>query len=318
MTDKAKKIVLANTRVHLTYKSWLDDNLLNLIKEKVADKEIIQWSWCHENGHTDTPYQHTHVFIKTKKLMRSKDTAFFDLFYNKENIHPNVGYVTTVLHERRVLKYHQKEGIKFVQEPEVKSADELRSEFAAKDIFELVDDRAICIKSVSDLKALKDSTRKRPRCESSYTIDDFIREPFKTFECMFIYGGTSLGKTEWAKLHFKNPLLVCNTDDLKLFNGEEHDGIIFDDMSFRHWPIDSCKHLTDWDNHRSIRCRNTDALIPKNTRKIFLSNNEFNEVFPYDPSGAIYRRFSHIIHVTKDLRKAPTIDGTREPAIYTY
>lgn len=310
---------IANTRLHLTYKTWLDDTSLNEIKERVCEKEIIQWSWCHERGHGDTPYEHTHVFIKTKKLMRSgTNMRFFDITSTGQTIHPNWKPVVSVAHEKAVLRYHQKEGIKFVQEPEVKSADELRSEFAARDIFDLVDERAISIKSVSDLKALKDSTRKRPRCESSFTTEDFIKEPFKEFECMFIWGGTSLGKTEWAKMHFKNPLLVCNTDDLKFFNEEEHDGIIFDDMSFKHWPVDSCKHLCDWDNHRSIRCRNVDAVIPKNTRKIFLANNEFNDVFPYDESGAIYRRFTHMINVTKDLRKQPKVDGTREPAMFTF
>lgn len=121
-----------------------------------------------------------------------------------------------------------------------------------------------------------------------------------------ITGVSGAGKTAFAKAHFKNPLVLSHIDDLKRFSPLEHDGLIFDDMSFGHWPVNSCIHLLDMEDDRSINCRHTCGVIPAWTPRIFTSNKPLHDVFNVGPGvteeeeRAVFRRFQHM-HVTKSL-----------------
>lgn len=93
------------------------------------------------------------------------------------------------------------------------------------------------------------------------------------FRTLIIRGARQIGKTEYAAWHFPDGYLqVENIDDLKLFNPDRHHGIIFDDSSISHIPLNSQKHLLDWNRDRHIHCRFFNAFIPKHTRKIFTCN----------------------------------------------
>jgi len=120
-----------------------------------------------------------------------------------------------------------------------------------------------------------------------------------------ITGISAAGKTAFAKAHFKNPMVVSHIDDLKRFQPLEHDGLVFDDMSFSHWPVGSCIHLLDMEDDRSINCRHLCGYIPAWTRRIFTSNKALHDVFNVKDANeqeecAIFRRFFHM-HVTKKL-----------------
>lgn len=120
-----------------------------------------------------------------------------------------------------------------------------------------------------------------------------------------ITGVSGAGKTAFAKAHFKNPLVLSHIDDLKRFSPVEHDGLIFDDMSFAHWPVNACIHLLDMEDDRSINCRHTCGIIPAWTKRIFTSNKALHDVFAIRGASeyeevAIMRRFQHM-HVTKSL-----------------
>lgn len=103
-----------------------------------------------------------------------------------------------------------------------------------------------------------------------------------------LWGPSGVGKTQFAISHFKNPLIVSHADDLKRFDNT-YDGIVFDDMDFKHWPRTSQIHLVDKDLTRSINCRFTNATIPANTRKIF-TTNEFDGLIFDLSDNAIRRR----------------------------
>lgn len=113
---------------------------------------------------------------------------------------------------------------------------------------------------------------------------------------MIIWGDAGIGKTEYAKFLLGESLMVSHIDDLANFNPEFHNGIIFDDMDFKHFPRTSQIHLLDWDNDRSIHIRYQTAFIPKNTKKIF-TTNEFNGSIFNLEDGAIRRRvrIEHLI-----------------------
>lgn len=89
-----------------------------------------------------------------------------------------------------------------------------------------------------------------------------------------IIGESGINKSQFAKSHFEpGRVLVCsNIDDLKRFNKEVHDGIIFDDMDFRHYPRTAQIHLVDQDENRTIHNRFEDTMIPAGTKKIFTCN----------------------------------------------
>lgn len=98
-------------------------------------------------------------------------------------------------------------------------------------------------------------------------------------KCIVFWGESGIGKTEFAKAHFKNPKIVTDVDELAGFDSKVHDGIIFDDMSFLHLPREIQIHMTDKSLSRAIRCRYKNAKIPKNTKKIFTTNNLNGAIF---------------------------------------
>jgi len=311
MTERPQPKHLQNKKLHLTFKTWLSDDQIENIRRRWKDEK--QFSYCHENADAEDPYEHTHVYVRAGKEIKSESMAYFDI----DGIHPSWKVVLTMEHERNILKYHRKEGIKCVQEPwqEFWTADEMAEEFRKHDLFELVEKRNIKIKSLNDLKILKDAKRHKARHDRQFEPEEFNEPCLTDVTCAYVEGETRRGKTQWALAGFKNPLSVDDIDDLKSFT-PEHDAIVFDDMSFKHWPRGSVIHLTDWDMDRSIRTRNVNALIPKHTPKVFCANIPFEECFPEDPSGAIRDRFSHIVYVGKDLRKNPTV-GRQGPKMMT-
>lgn len=117
-----------------------------------------------------------------------------------------------------------------------------------------------------------------------------------------IVGPPGIGKTQWAKCHFKNPLMVRHMDDLRQFDAKFHDGILFDDMDFKHMPRTAQIHLLDWWDNASIHCRYSNAFIPKETKKIFTANE-----FPFNDDGAIARRIE-----VRDLWSSGSGTGTAE------
>lgn len=100
-----------------------------------------------------------------------------------------------------------------------------------------------------------------------------------------VCGPSGIGKTEYAKAHFRNALFVSHMDDLKEFNWLKYDGIVFDDMDFTHLPRTAQIHVTDWCHDRSIHARFFCSLIPRHTRKIFCCNE-----YPFLEDPAIARR----------------------------
>jgi len=117
------------------------------------------------------------------------------------------------------------------------------------------------------------TAEKRPRFQHKYFMTDFLRStlPLDPVKSILLYGPSGTGKTHFACAHFTNPLVCSHVDDLKYLD-LEHDGIVFDDMSFHQRPIEGVIHLVDREMERSIHCRNTNAKIPAKMPKIFTHN----------------------------------------------
>jgi len=136
-----------------------------------------------------------------------------------------------------------------------------------------------------------------------FSIDKFNHEPMVLDKPVLLHGGTGLGKTQFALAHFKNPLVVSHIDKLKNLS-PDHDGVVFDDMAFKHWPKEAVIHLLDKEVDRDINVRYGTVNIPKNTVKVFTHNtsNPFynaDDITP-DQQEAIERRFNRV-HVINKL-----------------
>lgn len=140
-----------------------------------------------------------------------------------------------------------------------------------------------------------------------YSLEEFCHVPlhFSDKHATLVWGGSGLGKTAFVKAHFKNPLFVTHIDNLKSFQAHTHDGIIFDDLSFRHMPPETVIHLLETDNEASIHVRYGTAHIPARVVKVFTHNTAnpfYAETVNEDQQKAIERRFK-AFHVCNKLFK---------------
>lgn len=111
-------------------------------------------------------------------------------------------------------------------------------------------------------------------------------------------GASGTGKTAFALAHFSQPVLISHIDQLKDYNPLVNDGIVFDDMSFEHYPVESCIHFVDLEYDRTIHCRHVTGLLPAGMPRIFTSNRAFMNVFNFKDANeeqckALSRRIYH-------------------------
>jgi hypothetical protein len=110
---------------------------------------------------------------------------------------------------------------------------------------------------------------------------------------MILIGDSGCGKTTWAKTHIPKPcLFVTHIDELKLFRPGFHVSILFDDVSFKHYPVQSQIHLVDFYDVRSIHVRYGIATIPANTIKVFTCNED-----PVNLSDPAIKRRCRVVRI---------------------
>lgn len=107
--------------------------------------------------------------------------------------------------------------------------------------------------------------------------------------CLWLCGPSGIGKTQFACSLIERPLFVRHVDQLKNFNALDYGGIIFDDMSFTHWPRESQITLLDCDMPTAIHIRYKVVELPALTKRVFTSNVV---IFADDP--AIARRYHRV------------------------
>lgn len=130
-----------------------------------------------------------------------------------------------------------------------------------------------------------------------YPIESFNRPAFPLGKSLLFSGPSNTGKTHFAAAHFKNPLICSHIDKLKTLN-TDHDGIVFDDMSFKHWPIEAVIHLLDQEFEREINVRYGTTIIPANTPKIFTHNTSnpfYADEVDAEQKVAVERRLQRVI-----------------------
>lgn len=135
-----------------------------------------------------------------------------------------------------------------------------------------------------------DSFSDTPTKTALIAHDFAARKPGKKKQCIVLQGPSNIGKTKLAKARFKRALVVRHMDKLKTFDPLRHDGIVFDDMSFAHYPRESVLSLMDMDDDSDINVKNSMITIPAGHPRIFCTNREL-----YDFADGYYdKEFSFL------------------------
>lgn len=120
---------------------------------------------------------------------------------------------------------------------------------------------------------------------------------------IILTGPSGIGKTQFALAHFQNPLFVSHIEQLKQLEGGDYDGVIFDDMSFAHFPREARIHLCDLKFDREIHCRFANAKLPAKFPRILTTNKSFQEVMfkpEEDHTDYAIARRCHVYNLTID------------------
>lgn len=289
----------------LTYPQYeADKQQLHMFINRKTNQET-QVLIAHEH-HQDGNI-HTHAVVMCQRKIDVKNSRFFDHLDH----HPNITVPKSQLHWSNQVRYMRKEDPEPYGDLEVTLTPEEKFDAATQYVLECKQLRDIyrpgehlrtISSKVSFFENLWKNQAKKKSMASKFT--EFNKEKITDWSVSWlVWGKAKTGKTEWAKSHFDNPLVVSHMDDLKKFN-DDYDGMVFDDMSFNHIPPSGIIHLLDVDNDRSIHCRFVPAEIPANTKKIFVHNRrdifqpttEINE----EQQEAIDRRYK-AIHILGNL-----------------
>lgn len=278
----------------------LDDVLLQVqtILKTARLKAYIICAELHEDG---SP--HRHAYLGTASRVDIKNCRRLDLTYEDTVYHANIQKVKNLAAAKQYLKKdgdfitNVEESIEWSDILEQAQEGDLEAAFNAA---MSLDPRAIAMNGDrirSNLSSL--ATHDAPE-HKEYIFRPIprIEEWQKDQHACWILGPSGTGKTEYAKSMFDHPLVVRHIDALKNFKPGHHDVIIFDDMSFLHWPRTSCIHIVDLANPSDINVKYGTVRLPAGLPRIFTSNVQ---IWPKDPTNAIYRRVS-LFKVTSDLR----------------
>lgn len=129
----------------------------------------------------------------------------------------------------------------------------------------------------SNLVRVFERRGRSPRVPRGYSIP--WRHDQVSKKAIYLHGPSRCGKTSFALDHFRYPLLVRHIDDLKKLDSMT-DGIVFDDMSFLHWPTTACIHLLDYENASTINVKHGTVTIPAMMPRFITYNAEFELCFP--------------------------------------
>lgn len=108
---------------------------------------------------------------------------------------------------------------------------------------------------------------------SKFTLDQFAAPPITEWDKhVHLYGPHDTGKTQYSLAHFKCPLYVRHVDHLCYFDATEHDGVVVDELSFKHWPISAVINMLNKKDPAMVHVRYNVAHLPAGVKIIFCSN----------------------------------------------
>jgi len=283
----------------------------------VMELPIVEYTICEELHKSGEP--HLHAWLKFEKAVNATRFDYYDLTDKDGTVwHGNYG---AARNDMKCRKYCEKEG-SFISTKVIKPlvmAVQMAQQGKAKEAFAVVcEQRPDMVlmgaeRVKSSIAALAAEPEEKEEVLTFKDVPAGLAAWNRKRSTLWLYGPSGYGKTELAKSLFENALMVSHMDQLKKL-GPEHDGIIFDDVSVKHWPRESAIHITDLAHKRGVNVKHGCIVIPKGKARVFCSNVP---IWPDDPSGAIKRRV-HCVEVKtemfdrKDLQWVKPVDDWEE------
>jgi len=261
-----------------------------------------------QEQHMDGSF-HLHCYLRLDHKMNIKDERKFDVTVDGTVYHPNIQSVRS---PKSVIKYVVKDG-KYVTNMSQTTIDEaIKNNVKVGDLYKEAMEKAKesleeGMKVLEHSKTYRDLAihgeaieRNMRKLKKQKTTPKFSLDQFKvSFEwdktrTLVLWGPTNTGKTSLAKALLPNALFVRHIDALKEYKTGMYEGIVFDDMSFKHWPREAQIHLLDTDNVSQINVKHSIAIIPEGTPRIITTNLLPQEVLSLNMMSteecALYRR----------------------------
>lgn len=146
---------------------------------------------------------------------------------------------------------------------------------------------------------------KRQQRKPKFRLDQFSLPPLdmEKKKCYLLWGPSGTGKTQYALAQFKRPLLVRHVDRIRDLS-PDHDGVVFDDLSFTHWPVESVIHMLDVDEDSDLNMRYVIGTLPEGLPRVFTHNTPnpfYLQETPVEQMNAVERRVERV-HVPADIR----------------
>jgi hypothetical protein len=299
----------------LTYPGWIEKEQLDRHIREITGCEDIQVKIAHETG--DTGHKHTHAAVDLGKTFNSRSARVFDI----DGVHPNIQIPKSNVHWERIVKYLDKDDQEVYGEIKV-TATKGPSEENLSMMEECIQWVLTCTDRSQVLLPPSGEMRYFMMSRSNYfmtlytwsgqkksataNFSTFSREKISpqllASKSWLITGPPATGKTQWALSHFEKAVLVRHLDDLHNITTDT-DGVVFDDMSFKHMPPQAIIHLLDMDYDSPVHLRYNNGRIPKGLPRIFTSND--SDIFvptagcSDDVLGAISRRYELILITEK-------------------
>lgn len=287
----ATKLFLTYARPTTEHQSFTNQELICFLKEKTNSKYIISCKEKHQDGS-----DHFHALCYFQSRCNFKDPRKFDF----NGWHPKWEAPRNI---QATINYIKKDG-DFLEEGEyVVEVDYTQRALQFDNKSEWM---SFCVNNkITFPYANYFWQNAHPAPTATITdnptagtlnraLSHFTFDEWDTRSCVLV-GPTGCGKTVWAKRNAPKPaLMVSHLDQLKNFDPNIHKSIIFDDMVFKHYPIQSQIHLVDQYEARAIHCRYMCAIIPEKTPKIFTCNER-----PFDLHPAINRRI-RLFNISED------------------
>jgi hypothetical protein len=307
-------------KVSLDSKEIVLDLLKQLFKQVKANPNKIIVAF--EESDDDHAYRHYHIYLEMDRKFRVRDPRFFDL----NGVH---GQYESCRSKKDAEQYAKKDGdfieysVSFLRDkPSCSEIVQHMLNFIRSHKGNVRDLALQCIKGFNDsqeavfiinrrsienavFSALKLRNYDRlMTIKSNFKVNEEAQrvldwlQNYKNKRTLVLIGPTGIGKTEFAKSLFSNPLLVRHKDQLKNIQLST-DGIIFDDMSFKDITTEEAIHILDVENSTSVDVKHSSVELYAGLPRIITTNKEQHEILPKDPHRALERRIFCVVFVNK-------------------
>lgn len=333
---------------HLTLSELVPLQIMLQTVRRATSTPLLGYSHCQEDtseyndeGHQVTDgHEHTHFAMLFTQRINLKGARKFDVFLPDgaggfEQLHPHVQpKVTMKQMEQLFTQYHAGRKYDLASGKTIFKAPiehtyhlpplfefhraQLEEVRDAPSTFEACVVGEVRVRSVSDVLVLRNEAQKNKRYKHKYDRASFWVRPPPNWHILHMHGGTGLGKTKFALSLFDNPCHVKPFDSIgcvealmKMYDPDFHDGLVLDEANLSFLTRQQVIAFYDEDDDCTLDVRFKSFTLPP-CKKIIVSNEAPDTLYPPDPAGAIARRFKKL-HITRPTYM-PNFNAAATPA----